>query len=145
MGAIVENRKARHDYSILDELECGIELCGTEVKSIRAGAVSLAGSYVAVLDGELWLLGANISAYEFGNRFNHDAKRKRKLLAKKKEILSLKMKSEAKGLTLVPLRMYFKAKRIKVAVGICRGKNYADKRETLKKKALARDMERAQF
>ena len=143
MGEVlVENRKARHDYNILDELECGIELSGTEVKSIRSGGVSLAGSYVAVLGGELWLLGANISTYEFGNRFNHDPKRKRKLLAHTREILSLKMKSEAKGLTLVPIRMYLKRSHIKVAVGICRGKAAPDKRETLKKKAIMRDMER---
>ncbi len=137
-----ENRKARHDYTVLDQLECGIELSGTEVKSIRRGGVSLAGSYAAVLGGELWLVGADISAYEFGNRFNHDPKRNRKLLVHAKEVIDLKLKTEAKGLTLVPLKVFLKRGRIKVELGVCRGKALHDKRETLKKKALRRDLER---
>ncbi len=139
---LVENRKARHDYAVLDTIECGIVLSGTEVKSIRRGAVSLAGSYAAVLKGELWLVGADISQYEYGNRFNHNPKRDRKLLVHSKEVRALKMKTEAKGLTLVPLKMYLKRGRVKLELGVCRGKALHDKRETLKKKALDRDMQR---
>ena len=137
---LAENRKARHDYTVLDTVECGMVLSGTEVKSIRRGGISLAGSYAAVLKGELWLVGADISAYEFGNRFNHDPKRDRKLLVHAKEIRDLQMKSEAKGLTLVPLKVFLKRGRIKVEIGVCRGKAMHDKREALKKKALRRDL-----
>ena len=137
---LAENRKARHDYTVLDTVECGMVLSGTEVKSIRRGGISLAGSYAAVLKGELWLVGADISAYEFGNRFNHDPKRDRKLLVHAKEVRDLKMKSEAKGLTLVPLKVFLKRGRIKVEIGVCRGKAMHDKREALKKKALRRDL-----
>lgn len=140
---LAENRKARHDYAVLDTLECGIQLTGTEVKSVRAGHLSLAGSYAAVLKGELWLVGADISAYEFGNRFNHSPKRQRKLLVHAKEVRELKMKTEAKGLTLVPLKVYLKRGRIKLELGICRGKAVQDKRESLKTKALKRDFARA--
>ena len=139
---LAENRKARHDYLVLDTLECGIQLTGTEVKSCRRGGVSLAGSYAAVLKGELFLVGADISAYEFGNRFNHNPKRDRKLLVHAKEILELKMKTEAKGLTVVPLKMYLKHGRVKLELGICRGKALHDKRDALKQKALRRDLER---
>ena len=137
-----ENRKARHDYTVLDSLECGIVLSGTEVKSVRRGGVSLAGSYAAVLKNELWLVGADISAYEFGNRFNHNPKRDRKLLVHAKEIRELRMKSEAKGLTLVPLKLFLKHGRIKVDLGVCRGKALHDKRDALKNKAMRRDLER---
>ena len=109
---------------------------------MRHGEVSLAGAYAAVLKGELWLVGADIAAYKFGNRFNHEPKSMRKLLVHAKEILDLRLKTEAKGLTLVPLRMYLKGGRIKVALGVCRGKQLHDKRESLKAKALRRDMER---
>ena len=141
-SVLAENRKARHDYAVLETLECGIVLSGTEVKSVRRGGVSLAGSYAAVLKGELWLVGADISAYEFGNRFNHDPKRNRKLLVHSKEVRELKMKSEAKGLTLVPLKLFLKHGRVKVELGVCRGKALHDKRDALKKKALRRDLER---
>ena len=137
---LAENRKARHDYTVLDTVECGMVLSGTEVKSVRRGGISLAGSYAAVLKGELWLVGADISAYEFGNRFNHDPKRDRKLLVHAKEIRDLKMKSEAKGLTLVPLKIYLKRGRVKIEIGVCRGKALHDKRDALKKKALQRDV-----
>ena len=139
---LVENRKARHDYSVLETLECGLQLTGTEVKSVRRGGVSLAGSYGAVLGGELWLVGADISAYEFGNRFNHNSKRNRKLLVHAKEVRELRMKTEAKGLTLIPLKLYLHQGRIKLELGICRGKALHDKRDALKKKALTRDLER---
>ena len=137
-----ENRKARHDYTVLETIECGIVLSGTEVKSVRHGSVSLAGSYAAVLKGELWLLGADIAAYKFGNRFNHEPKSQRKLLVHAKEIRELQLKTEAKGLTLVPLKVYLKHGRIKVDLGVCRGKQLHDKREALKKKDLRRDLER---
>ena len=139
---LAENRKARHDYAVLDTVECGMVLTGTEVKSVRRGGVSLSGSYGAVLGGELWLVGADIAAYEHGNRFNHDPKRNRKLLVHAKEIRELKMKSEAKGLTLVPLKVFLKRGRIKLELGVCRGKALHDKRDALKKKALRRDLER---
>ena len=137
-----ENRKARHDYTVLETIECGIVLSGTEVKSVRHGEVSLAGAYGAVLKGELWLLGADIAAYKFGNRFNHEPKSQRKLLVHAKEIRELQLKTEAKGLTLVPLKVYLKHGRIKVDLGVCRGKQLHDKRDTLKKKGLRRDLER---
>ncbi|MBQ4470780.1 MAG: SsrA-binding protein SmpB [Kiritimatiellae bacterium] len=140
-----ENRKARHDYTVLDTIECGIVLTGTEVKSIRHGEVSLSGAYAAVLKGELWLVGADISAYKFGNRFNHEPKAMRKLLVHNKEVQDLKMKTEAKGLTLVPLKLYLKHGRIKVALGVCRGKALHDKRDSLKAKSLKRDMERGLY
>lgn len=139
---LVENRKARHDYTVLETIECGIQLTGTEVKSVRRGGVSLAGSYGAVLGNELWLVGADISAYEFGNRFNHDPKRNRKLLVHAKEVRELRMKTEAKGLTLVPLKLFLKHGRVKVELGICLGKALHDKRDSLKKKAMRRDLER---
>ena len=140
---LAENRKARHDYAVLETIECGIVLTGTEVKSVRHGEVSLAGAYGAVLGGELWLLGADIAAYRFGNRFNHEPKSQRKLLVHAKEIRDLKLKTEAKGLTLVPLRVLLKHGKIKVDLGVCRGKRQHDKRDALKRKALQRDLERA--
>ena len=137
-----ENRKARHDYTVLETIECGIVLSGTEVKSVRHGEVSLAGAYGAVLKGELWLLGADIAAYRFGNRFNHEPKSQRKLLVHAKEIRELQLKTEAKGLTLVPLKVFLKHGKIKVDLGVCRGKQLHDKRDALKKKDLRRDLER---
>ena len=137
-----ENRKARHDYTVLETIECGIVLTGTEVKSVRHGEVSLSGSYGAVLKGELWLVGADIAAYKFGNRFNHEPKSMRKLLVHAKEVRDLKLKTEAKGLTLIPLRVFLKNGRVKVDLGVCRGKQLHDKRDALKKKAMRRDLER---
>ena len=139
---LAENRKARHDYTVLETIECGMVLSGTEVKSVRHGEVSLAGAYGAVLGGELWLVGADIAAYRFGNRFNHEPKSQRKLLVHAKEIRELRLKTEAKGLTLIPLRLHLKHGRVKLDLGVCRGKAVHDKRETLKKKALKRDLER---
>ena len=137
-----ENRKARHDYTVLETVECGIVLTGTEVKSVRHGEISLSGSYGAVLKGELWLVGADIAAYKFGNRFNHEPKSMRKLLVHAKEVRDLKLKTEAKGLTLIPLRVFLKNGRVKVDLGVCRGKQLHDKRDALKKKAMRRDLER---
>ena len=139
-----ENRKARHDYTVLETIECGIVLTGTEVKSVRHGEVSLSGSYGAVLRGELWLVGADIAAYKFGNRFNHEPKSMRKLLVHAKEVRDLQLKTEAKGLTLIPLKVFLKNGRVKVDLGVCRGKQLHDKRDALKKKALRRDMERGE-
>ena len=141
-AVLAENRRARHDYTVLDTVECGIVLTGTEAKSCRRGGVSLAGAYAAVLGGELWLLGCDIAAYKFGNRFNHEPKSRRKLLVHAKEVLDLRLKTEAKGLTLLPLEMYLKGGRVKLRLGVCRGKQLHDKRDALKKKALRRDMER---
>ena len=137
-----ENRKARHDYTVLETIECGIVLTGTEVKSVRHGEVSLSGSYGAVLKGELWLVGADIAAYKFGNRFNHEPKSMRKLLVHAKEVRDLQLKTEAKGLTLIPLKVFLKNGRVKVDLGVCRGKQLHDKRDALKKKAFRRDLER---
>ena len=125
-----ENRKARHDYTVLETIECGIVLTGTEVKSVRHGEVSLSGAYGAVLKGELWLLGADIAAYRFGNRFNHEPKSQRKLLVHAKEIRELQLKTEAKGLTLVPLRVFLKHGKIKVDLAVCRGKQLQTKEHT---------------
>ena len=137
-----ENRKARHDYAVLETIECGIVLSGTEVKSVRHGEVSLAGAFAVVYGNELWLQGADIAAYKFGNRFNHEPKSQRKLLVHAKEIRELQLKTEAKGLTLVPLKVYLKHGKIKVDLGVCRGKQLHDKRDALKKKDLRRDLER---
>ncbi len=139
-----ENRKARHDYTVLETIECGIVLTGTEVKSVRHGEISLSGSYGAVLKGELWLVGADIAAYKFGNRFNHEPKSMRKLLVHAKEVRELQLKTEAKGLTLIPLKVFLKNGRIKIALGVCRGKQLHDKRDALKKKAMRRDLERGE-
>ena len=137
-----ENRKARHDYTVLETIECGIVLTGTEVKSVRHGEVSLAGAFAVVYGNELWLQGADIAAYKFGNRFNHEPKSQRKLLVHAKEIRELQLKTEAKGLTLVPLKVFLKHGKIKVDLGVCRGKQLHDKRDALKRKDLRRDLER---
>ena len=105
---LAENRKARHDYTVLETIECGMVLSGTEVKSARHGEVSLAGAYGAVLGDELWLVGADIAAYRFGNRFNHDMRQPRQLLLHKREILKLSQWLGSKGGTIVPLKMYLK-------------------------------------
>ena len=141
-GDLAVNRRAWHDYSVLEKIECGIALTGTEVKVLRAGAGSLAGAYGAVLGGELYVVQMHIPVYEFGNRFNHAPLRNRKLLVHRKEVAELKMKTEAKGLTLVPLRVYLKNGRVKLELGVCRGKALHDKRDALKKKAVDRDLNR---
>ena len=141
---IALNRKARHDYAVLESFEAGIALTGTEVKSCRAGGVNLADSYAAVQKGQLMLVGSHISPYEQGNRFNHEPRRSRVLLMHKREILRLKKNVEAKGLTIIPLAMYFSSKgKVKVELGLCRGKNTVDKREDMKKKMDDLDIRRA--
>ena len=141
-GDLTVNRRAWHDYAVLEKIECGIVLSGTEVKVVRNGEASLSGSYGAVLGGELYVVQMNIPVYAFGNRFNHRPQQNRKLLVHKKEVEELRLKTEAKGLTLVPLRLYLKGGRVKVEMGVCRGKALHDKRDALKKKAMRRDMER---
>ena len=132
------NRKAFHDYFVEEKFEAGIELFGTEVKSIRQGTVNLKDSYLTISDGELFAKGIHISPYEKGNIFNRDPLRVRRLLMHKKEIMKLKALTERDGYTLVPLSLYFKRGRVKVEVGVCRGKKLYDKRES----ALKRDLER---
>ncbi len=144
MKIIHQNKKARHDYAVLDTYEAGIELTGTEVKSCRAGGVALNDTYAAVQHGELMLLGAHIAPYDQGNRFNHQPRRPRRLLMHKREILRLKKNIEAKGLTLVPLSMYFNDKgKVKVQLALCRGKNVHDKRDDIRERDDNRDMRRA--
>ena len=144
MKNITQNKKARHDYAVLDSLESGIELLGTEVKSCRAGGASLVDSYAKVERGEMLLIGAHIAPYAQGNRNNHAPRRNRRLLLHKKEILRLQKAIEAKGLTLIPLSMYFNARgKVKLQLGLCRGKNVGDKRESLKKDQAEREMRRA--
>ncbi|HVK37834.1 MAG TPA: SsrA-binding protein SmpB [Candidatus Kapabacteria bacterium] len=135
---VISNRKARFEYEILDRVEAGIVLLGTEVKSVRAGHVSLQESYAEERGGELWLLGCTIQPYEHGNINNHEPTRPRKLLLKRKELDKLVARAAEKGLTLVPLSIYFKGSTLKIEIGIARGKKLYDKRETTK----ARDSDR---
>ena len=143
MSTLAQNRKARHDYHVIETLEAGIALLGTEVKSCRAHSISLSDAYARVINGELWLVGAHIAQYEQGNRNNHPPRRNRKLLLHRREIARLSQAIEAKGLTLIPLRVYLARNRIKVELGLCRGKHVRDKREALKKKVHDREVRRA--
>ena len=136
------NRKARFNYNVLDRIECGIELKGTEVKSMRGSRFSFSDSYARIDNNELWLFGFHISLYPFGNRFNHDPDRPRKLLVHKQEIKRLKRKVDEKGLTLVPLKFYLKRGLVKREIGVCKGKKLFDKREGIKKRDQKRDAER---
>jgi SsrA-binding protein len=141
---IVQNRKARHDYHVLDKIEAGIALQGTEVKSLREGGnIVLKDSFADIRDDEVWLIGVHIQPYKMGNVFNHDVERKRKLLLHRQEINKLRGRIAEKGLTLVPLKLYFTRGIVKVQIGVCKGKQKADKRETLKAREAAREMDRA--
>jgi SsrA-binding protein len=140
---IAENRRARHDYQLLERIEAGLLLTGTEVKSLRAGRATLAQSYAEVRDGEAWLVGAEIAVYDQGNRANHDPMRPRKLLLHRREIDSLYGLVREKGLTLVPTRLYFKDGRVKVELAVARGKEQRDKRRDLQRRDAERQMERA--
>jgi SsrA-binding protein len=140
---IAKNKRARHDYHVVDLLETGIALKGTEVKSIRLGKVQLVDGFAKVEDGELYLYGVHISPYEQGNRYNVDPLRKRKLLAHKAQIRRLHRQVQEKGMTLVPISIYLKRGRVKVEVGICRGKRLYDKRRTLTERDAKRDIARA--
>jgi SsrA-binding protein len=139
---VMVNRRARHEYHIVESLEVGIALRGTEVKSIRAGKINLQDSYAAVENGELFLHNMHISPFDKGNVFNHEPLRVRKLLANKREIRKLAQKSNEKGLTLIPLQLYFLGHRLKIELGVCKGKKLYDKRESLKSRDIQRDMER---
>jgi SsrA-binding protein len=139
---VAENRKAFHEYFIEERMEAGIELSGTEVKSIRGGKVNLGDSYCSVLDGQLWLIGCHVSPYEQGNRFNRDPVRTRRLLMHKAEIMRLYGLVKQKGLTLVPTKMYFSGGRVKVEVGVGKGKKLHDKREAEAERSAARDIDR---
>ena len=140
---ITDNRKARHDYFVIETYEAGIELFGTEVKSLRAGTVNLKDSYCEIDKGEMFALGVHISPYEQGNIFNRDPLRPKKLLMHKSEIMKLTGLISREGYTLVPLSLYFKGPRVKVAVGLCKGKKLYDKREDIAKKDANRSIERA--
>ena len=138
----INNRKAKYDYEILDTIEAGIVLTGTEIKSIKNGMANLKDSYAIIKNGEIFLLNMHISHYEQGNIFNHDETRTRKLLLHKKEILKLNDKVKMLGYTLVPIKLYFKKNKAKILVGIAKGKKNYDKREAIKKKDIQRDIDK---
>jgi len=140
---IAENRRARFEYEILDTLECGVVLVGSEVKSIRGGKVSLEEAYGRLKGDEVWLMGCEVPEYVYAHQLNHETKRPRKLLMHRREIRKFASKALEKGLTLVPLKMYFKEGRVKLLMGIGRGRKLHDKREKLKKDSVRRDIERA--
>jgi SsrA-binding protein len=140
---IVDNRRARHDYELLDRVEAGIVLTGTEVKSLRDGRASLAQAYAEVRDGDVWLVGSHIAVYDAGNRANHDPDRDRKLLLHRREIDSLYGKVRERGFTLVPTRLYWKDGRAKVELALARGKERIDKRRDLAARDAQRQIERA--
>ena len=140
---IADNRQARHDYFVLEALEAGIELVGTEVKSIRCGGVNLKDSWCEIADGEIYVNGMHISPYEKGNIFNKDPRRVRRLLLHKSEIRRLYDKVRQEGLTLIPMKLYYKGSRVKMEVGLCKGKKLYDKRDDMAKRQSQRDIERA--
>mgnify|MGYP000880311550 FL=1 len=141
---VAQNRKARHDYFIVDAFECGIVLTGTEIKSVRAGNLNLKDSYASLDEGELWLVGMHISPYEKGTYYNHEPERRRKLLLHRHELLRLKGKVREKGLTLVPLSVYIKeGRRAKVELALARGRTAHDKRDAIADRDAKRDMARA--
>jgi SsrA-binding protein len=140
---IATNRKARHDFHIIDAIEAGVELRGTEVKSIRAGEITLTGGYAQIEDGQVLLLHVNIAPYVAGNRFNHDPERPRRLLLHKSEIRRLQGRVELEGHTLVPLKCYLKRGMVKIELGLCKGKLQRDKRETIKRRDSDRETSRA--
>ncbi|MCR4418369.1 MAG: SsrA-binding protein SmpB [Ignavibacteria bacterium] len=139
---LVTNKRAEHDYFILNRYEAGIALKGTEVKSLRQGKANFLDSYVDFINGEAYLVNMHISEYTQGNRFNHEEKRKRKLLLKKNEILKLQQKVKEKGYTVIPLRAYVKNGKIKIEIALARGKKMYDKRESIAEKDLKRELER---
>ena len=139
---IADNRKAFHDYFVLERYEAGIELAGTEVKSIRAGQVNLKDSFCTVKDGELFVRGMHISPYEYGNIFNKDPVRPRRLLMHKREILKLNARVMQDGVALIPLSLYFKDSQVKVELGLCKGKKLYDKRDSDAERQSKRDIDR---
>ncbi len=141
--SIALNRRARHDYEILESFEAGLALVGSEVKSLRAGRADLKDSYGLMERGEAWLVGLHISPYQFARDGGHDPERTRKLLMHRGEIERVRGKLDQKGLTLIPLRLYFKEGKAKVEMGLAKGKAQYDKRETLKRRQAEREMQRA--
>ncbi|MCA9152086.1 MAG: SsrA-binding protein SmpB [Planctomycetales bacterium] len=139
---VAENRKARHNYEIVSTLECGLVLVGSEVKSLRNGRMSLDEAYGRVKDNEVWLIGADVSEYAQASQMNHQPKRVRKLLMHRQEIRKFARQAVEKGLTLVPLRVYFKEGKAKVLMGLCRGRKLHDKREVLKRADSQREIQR---
>ena len=137
---IATNRKARHEYEILDKIEAGLVLTGTEVKALRQGRASIGEGYALIEGGEMWLHEINIPEYTMGNRANHAPKRPRKMLLHKQEIIRLFSKTSEKGLTLVPLTLYFFRGRVKIEIGLCKGKKAYDKRESIRKRDQDRDL-----
>ncbi len=136
------NRKARHEYHIIQSIEAGIVLQGTEVKSLRQGKGNLTDAYAVVRNAEVWLINAHINTYDHGNLNNHDPLRERKLLLNRNEIKKLLGKAEDKGMTLIPLRLYFKNGKVKVELGLCKGKKLYDKREDIKERDAKQDIDR---
>ena len=143
MKTIAQNKKAFHDYFVEESMEAGIELCGTEVKSLRQGRVNLKDSWCSFVEGELFLNGVHISPYEQGNIFNRDPMRVRRLLMHKREIMRLLGYVKQDGYSLIPLSLYFKGSIVKVQLGVCKGKKLYDKRADMAEKAAKRDMQRA--
>lgn len=139
---IAQNKKAYFDYFVEEKYECGIALEGTEVKSVKNGNVSFADSFAEILNGEVWMRNFHISEYKFSSVFNHDPDRRKKLLLHKEEIKRLQRKTDEKGYTLVPLDIYLKNGRAKITLGVCKGKKQFDKRESIKKRDLDREMSR---
>ena len=139
---VVSNRKARHDYAVLDTLEAGIALTGTEIKSIRAGNANLTDAYAALRNGEAWMTGMHISPYDQGSYANVDPRRERKLLLHKKELRRLAARLGEPGLTLIPLQVHFSGRRAKILLGLCRGKREYDKREDIARREAERDIRR---
>lgn len=140
---IAQNKKAFHDYFVIESMEAGIELCGTEVKSIRNGRVNLKDSWCSIDDGELYIKGMHISPYEQGNIFNRDPMRVRRLLMHKREIMRLFGTVKQDGYSLIPLSLYFKGSKVKIQLGLCKGKKLYDKREDMAARDAKRDMQRA--
>lgn len=143
LKTISSNKKAYHEYFVEESIEAGIELVGTEVKSLRAGQVNLKDAWCSVVEGEMFVNGMHVSPYEQGNIFNRDPMRVRKLLLHKREIMRLYGLTKQQGLTLIPLSLYFKGSRVKVQVGLCRGKKLYDKREDAARRDMKREAERA--
>ena len=140
---IAQNKKAHHDYFVLESYEAGIELCGTEVKSLRAGRVNLKDSWCNIVDGEIFVNGMHISPYDHGNVFNKDPMRVRRLLMHKKEILKLFGTLQQQGLSLIPISLYFKGSKDKMQVGLCKGKKLYDKRASMAERDAKRNIDRA--
>ena len=138
----INNKKAYFDYFVLKEIECGIELTGTEIKSVRKGSANLKDTFARIKDGEVFVVNMYIAKYDEGNRFNHDERRSRKLLLHKNEILRLQEDVRISGNTLVPLKLYFKGNKAKILLGVCKGKKLYDKRETIKERDLSRETKR---